>query len=119
MEDCVDNLGMAMFVSKLDLLKGYWQVPLTDSATEICAFITPDCLLQYTVFAFGMRNTPATFQRLMNLVLSGLRNCNVYLYDVIVYTTRWDEHVQLLRDIFERLTQASLIWQDASLVKQL
>ncbi len=67
MEDCVDNLGSARYVSKLDLLKGYWQVPLTSSASDISAFVTPDSFLQYSVMAFGMRNAPATFQRLINI----------------------------------------------------
>lgn len=40
MEDCVDNLGSAKFVSKLDLLQGYWQVPLTSRASDISAFVT-------------------------------------------------------------------------------
>ena len=52
MEDCVDPVGTAKFVSKLDLLKGHWQVPLTERASEKNAFVTPDCFLQYTVMAF-------------------------------------------------------------------
>ncbi len=61
-EDCIDSIGSAIFITKLDLLKGYWQVPLTDKASDISAFVTPDHFLQYTVMAFGMRNAPATFQ---------------------------------------------------------
>ena len=68
MEDCIDNLGAANFVSKLHLLKGYWQVPLTDRAREISAFVT-DHFCQYNVMAFGMCNAPATFQRLVNTVV--------------------------------------------------
>ena len=41
MEDCIDQVGSAVYVTKLDLLKGYWQVPLSKRAKEICAFITP------------------------------------------------------------------------------
>ncbi|KAL1274401.1 hypothetical protein QQF64_027215 [Cirrhinus molitorella] len=48
MEDCVDNLGSARYVSKLDLLKGYWQVPLTSRASDISAFVTPNNFLQYS-----------------------------------------------------------------------
>ena len=47
MEDCVDRIGNAKFVSKLDLLKGYWQVPLTNRALEM---------------AFGFRNAAVKFQ---------------------------------------------------------
>ncbi|GAA6107053.1 uncharacterized protein LOC113047065 isoform X1 [Tachysurus ichikawai] len=42
MEDCVDRVGNAKYVTKLYLLKGYWQVPLTQRASEISAFVTPD-----------------------------------------------------------------------------
>ena len=68
-DDCVDRIGSATFVSKLDLLKGYWQVGLTPRARLISAFVTPDAFLQYNVMAFGMRNAGATFQRLVDLVL--------------------------------------------------
>lgn len=58
--------------------------------------------------AFGMCNAPATFQRLINSVLSGLPHCNAYLDDLIVYTTTWEEHVKSLTQVFDRLAQASL-----------
>ncbi len=96
MEDCIDNLGSYQFVSKLDLLKGYWQVPLTPRASEISAFITPDNFLQYSVMAFGMQNAPATFQRLVNIVLAGVPNHNAYLDDFVVYSFDWAEHLALL-----------------------
>ena len=108
MEDCVDNVGSAAFVTKLDLLKGYWQVPLTRRASDISAFVTPDHFMQYEVMAFGMCNAPATFQRLVNIVLAGVPNCNAYLDDVIVYSAGWAEHIKLLKTVFERLAKASL-----------
>ena len=96
MEDCVDNVGKANYVSKLDLLKGYWQVPLTERASEISAFVTPDQFLQYNVMAFGLCNAPATFQRLVNQVLGDISNCSAYLDDLVVYTSTWDEHMKVL-----------------------
>ena len=67
-DDCVDTIGAAAFISKLYLLKGYWQVPLTSRASDVSASVTPDVFLQYTVMAFWMRNASATFQRLVNIV---------------------------------------------------
>lgn len=108
MEDCVDNLGTAKYVSKLDLLQGYWQVPLTDRASKIAAFVTPDHFLQYTVMVFGMCNAPPTCQRRVNTVLVGLPNCNAYFDDLIIYTSTWEEHMQVLEEqVFTRLAQAS------------
>ena len=73
-EDCIDHIGVAKFVSKFDLLKGYWQVPLTTRAKEISAFVIPDGFFQYTVVPFGMKNAPATFQRMINKVITGLQD---------------------------------------------
>ncbi|KAF7649319.1 hypothetical protein LDENG_00143470, partial [Lucifuga dentata] len=96
------------FVTKLDLLKGYWQVPLTPRASEISAFVTPDHFLQYTVKPFGLQNAPATFQRLMQKVLDGVENCEAYLDDVVVYTKTWGDHVDTLSTIFTRFRNVCL-----------
>lgn len=108
MEDCIDRIGSAKFVTKLDLLKGYWQVPLTERASEISAFATPDAFLQYNVLAFFLKNTPATFQRLMNKVLAGVKNCEAYLDDVVCYSDTWSSHLQTLEEVFSRFQAANL-----------
>ena len=108
MEDCIDQVGSATYVSKFDLLKGYWQVPLSKRAQEICAFITPSGLYKYTVMPFGLRNAPATFQRLMNQVVAGLEGCAVYLDDVVTHSDTWSEHIHRIRALFDRLVWAGL-----------
>ena len=108
MEDCIDLVGSAKFVSKFDLLKGYWQVPLSKRAQEISAFVTPFGLYEYTVMSFGLRNAPATFQRLMNLVTAGLVGCAVYLDDVVVFSDTWVDHIQRIAALFSRLAGAHL-----------
>lgn len=107
-EDCVDQVGSAQFVSKFDLRKGYWQVPLSQRAREISAFITPFGLFSYTVMSFGLRNAPATFQWLMNMVVSGLDGCAVYRGDVVVFSDTWEDHVHSIRKLFDQLRDAHL-----------
>lgn len=58
--------------------------------------------------AFGMRNAPATFQRLVNIVLADVPHCTAYLDDVVVYSSDWVTHVTTLRTVFQRLAEASL-----------
>lgn len=58
--------------------------------------------------AFGLRNAPATFQRMMLIVLGTIPNCNVYLDDVVVYTDDWTSHMFILAEVFQRLAAASL-----------
>ncbi|TWW54068.1 Retrovirus-related Pol polyprotein from transposon 412, partial [Takifugu flavidus] len=106
--DCTDEIGPARYVSKLDLLKGYWQVPLTPWASEISAFVTQDSFLQYTVMPFGLCNAPATFHRVVNKVLGDVPHCKVYLDDIVVYSDDWTSHMATLRNVFARLASASL-----------
>ena len=107
-DDCIDRIGCAKYVTKFDLLKGFWQVPLTDRAKEISAFVTPDGLFQYKVAPFGMKNSPATFQRLINNVIAGLDGCEAYIDDIIIYSDTWEDHLRIIRSLFKRLTEAKL-----------
>ena len=101
-DDCIDQTGSAQFVSKFDLLEGYWQVPLSKHAQEISAFVTPDGLYQYTVMPFGMQTTPATFQRMINLVVSGLEGYAAYIDDAVIYSHSWEQHLSQLFHPTER-----------------
>ena len=109
LEDCIDRVGNSAFVSKIDLLKGYWQVPMTDRAKEISAFATPDGQCQCKVMPFGMKNAPATFQRLTNQVIAGLDHCVGYIDDILVYSDTWDDHIQQMKLLFDRLHKANLV----------
>lgn len=102
------QVGAAEFVSKFDLLKGYWQVPLTTRVREISMFVIPSGLFSYKVMPFGLHNAPATFQRLMNHVVSGLAGCAVYLDDVVTFSDTWKEHLQRIQALFDRLQWAKL-----------
>ena len=101
-------MGSARFVSKFDLLTGYYKVPLTPRAQEISSFITSSGLYSYTRMGFGLRNAPSTFQRLMNRVVGGLEGCAVYLDDAVCYADSWDTHLGCIRAFFERLLAANL-----------
>ena len=74
-DDCIDKIGQSKYVTKYDLLKGFWQIPLTDRAKEISAFVTPDRLYQYKVMSFAMKNFPAKFKRLVNSLIINLAGC--------------------------------------------
>ena len=107
-EDCIDKVGNSQVVSKFDLLKGYCQVPLTPRAREIAAFVTPTGFYQYTVMPFGMKNVPATFQRMIHRVIDGLEGCKGYIDDIIVFSDSWEQHLQQVKAFLTRLRQARL-----------
>ena len=107
-DDLLDEVSAARFLTSLDLLKGFWQVSLTDRAQEASAFVTPDGHYSYCVMPFGMRNSSATFQCLVDRLVSGLEGVTAYIDDLLVYSNTWEEHVERLRALFSRLLESSL-----------
>ncbi|XP_066983829.1 uncharacterized protein [Macrobrachium rosenbergii] len=108
-DDCLDQTGAAKLITKLDLLKGYWQVPLSDRAREISASVTLFGLYECKVMPFGMKNAACTLQQLMNRVVCGLEGTEIYIDDLVVYSNHWRTHMLRLRKVFEALRDAGLV----------
>ena len=101
--------GPHLYISTLDLTKGYWQVGLTEAAKEKTAFSTPDGLYQYRVLPFGVHGVPTTFQRLMNHVLRPhQRYAAAYLDNIIIYSRNWEDHLRQLEAVLGALRRANL-----------
>ena len=109
-DDTLDTLSGSKWFSTLDLISGYWQVEVEEKDREKTAFCTPDGLFEFKVMPFGLCNAPATFQRLMDMVLAGLQwtNCLVYLDDIIVIGKTFPQHLHNLTKVLERLRNAGL-----------
>ena len=109
-DDSLDLLSQSKFFTTLDLSSGYWQVRMDPESKEKTAFVTHSGLYEFSVMPFGLTNAPSTFQRLMETVLSGLvrKCCVVYLDDILVTGETFQEHLENLRQIFDRLKQAKL-----------
>eukprot|EP00731_Ephydatia_muelleri_P007275 Em0003g1523a len=76
-DDTLDTLCGSKWFSTLDLLSGYWQVEMSPEDRHKTAFCTPQGLFEFKVMPFGLCNAPATFQRLMDLVLAGVDGLQV------------------------------------------
>ncbi|XP_068233540.1 uncharacterized protein [Palaemon carinicauda] len=107
-DDILDAIGAAKYLSQIDLLRGYYQIPLTDRAKLISAFITPFGLFQYERLPFGLTNAPATFQCLVNSVIKDLDGTYVYIDDIVVTSDTLDEHIHRLKALFGSLQEFGL-----------
>ena len=109
-DDTLNALAGSQMFSTIDLVSGYWQVEVDEVDRPKTAFCTTEGLFQLRVMPFGLCNAPATFQRLMDLVLSGLQwsQCLVYLDDIIVLGKTFDDHLLNLAAVFDRLRDAGL-----------
>ena len=106
-DSTLDELAGSTWFSTLDLKSGYWQVEVEEKDREKTAFSVGNGLWQYNVMAFGLCNAPATFERLMENVLGDLR-CLIYLDDVIVHGSTFEQELERLRLVFSRLRAANL-----------
>ena len=97
-DDTLDTLAGAKWFSTLDLISGYWQVEVNPKDREKTAFCTPEGLFEFKVIPFGLCNAPATFQRLMDMVLARVQwtSCLVYIDDVVILGKTFKEHLQNL-----------------------
>lgn len=108
--DILDQLGKSSYFTTLDMADGYHQVPLDKNDREKTSFSTPKGLYSFCRMPQGLKGAPATFQRLMNKVLSGLVGvkCLVYLDDIIVYGSNLTDHNKKLVEVFQCLRNNNL-----------
>ncbi|XP_071941068.1 uncharacterized protein [Antedon mediterranea] len=108
-DDIIDKVGNAKFITKLDLTQGYYQIALTDEAKLKSAFITPWGQYQYKVMPFGMANSPGTFQRLIDNILRGTECfARAYLDDIAIFSTDWNSHLLHITEVLDRINAAGL-----------
>src|SRR5688572_30227604 len=109
-DECLDALAGGSWFSTLDLRSGYHQVAMDAKDADKTAFVTRRGIFRWKVMPFGLCNAPATFQRLMDIVLSGLNFeiCLVYLDDVIIFGKTPEQHLDRLEQVFQRLRGANL-----------
>ena len=109
-DEVLDSLGDACYFTTLDLASGYWQIPMNPDDMEKTAFCTRQGNFEFRVMPMGLVNSSYSFQKMMQLVLSGLQwqICMVYLDDVIVYSKSFAQHLDNLRSVFNRFRSEGL-----------
>ncbi|CAL9733436.1 unnamed protein product [Monosporozyma servazzii] len=109
-DDLFDSLKDAKIFSKLDLISGYHQVPISPRDRSKTAFVTPRGQYEWNVMPFGLTNAPATFQRLMNHVLRDFLNefCVVYLDDILIYSKSEEDHWKHIKLVLNKLREHDL-----------
>ena len=109
-DDILDTLAGAKFFSTLDLAPGYWQMELDSETSAKSAFVSHRGLHEFVRMPFGMCNAPATFQRLMEVVIAGIlcKSYFAYIDDVLVFSQTFEELLVHLGQVLSRLRQAGL-----------
>ena len=107
----VDTLSGVKYFSSGDLDRAFWQIGLAEEDKEKFAFVLDGKLFEPNVMLFGSMNAPSTFQRLVDRVLHGLtwKQCLVYLDDVLVFSTTFEQHLSHIHEVLSRFEFANLM----------
>ncbi|XP_040062301.1 uncharacterized protein LOC120837151 [Ixodes scapularis] len=108
-QELILRVGHAKFITVVDLRRGYWQVPMDPKSQSLTAFVTHEGQYAWRVMPFGLKNSAATFQRMVNALLSGHQSyATAYLDDIAIFSNTWQEHMQHIDSILQVLGEAGL-----------
>lgn len=113
-DDTLHLLSGSKYFTKLDLKAGYWQIEMAEEDKEKTAFQVNNLgFFECNRMPFGLCNAPATYQRLMERCMGdiNLKECLIYLDDIIIFSTFFSEHLQPLEAVFHRLKEHNLKWK--------
>lgn len=107
--DVLDKLGRCQYFTTLDLASGFYQVEMDPQDIPKTAFNVEHGHFEFLRMPMGLKNSPSTFQRVMDNVLRGLQNsiCLVYLDDIVVFSSSLQEHLENLERVFQRLRESN------------
>ena len=107
-EDIFSRLAQSNLFSKLDLTKGFFQIPLDPSSRAYTAFATPLGLKQYRVVPFGLTTSPAVFNRVMRGILNGIQGVEVFVDDILIHSSTWQTHLETISLVLGKLRERGL-----------
>ena len=89
--------------TKLDLLQGYLQIPLSEDSRDLTMFISHQGLYRFKRMPFGLSSAPSAFQKTMAATFSGLEGVEVFMDDIVVHGSTMEVHDRCLKGIRSRL----------------
>ena len=108
MPNIIDKMRGAKYFSEMDMAIAYWAVPFREEDREKTAFMAPRKLYEMYVTAYGLCNSQASYQRMMDSTLDGVQGTDSFIDDVCSHATLFDQMLSQLREVFERFQQANL-----------
>ena len=107
-EDILAKVKNDAYFTKIDLAKGYWQIPVAKDSQAKTSFVTSNGSYQFLKMPFGLVNSGSTFNRMMRKLLNGVENVDHYVDDILIHTTSWNEHLKAIQEVLERIKHSGL-----------
>ena len=109
-QGCIDQLGKARYLSRIDLTSGYWQIRIKESDIPKIIFNTRNDKYEFLIISFDLTNASTTFQTFINKIFRSFLNKFViaYLDDIVIYSNFYQEYIQYLRQVLDLLRKNQL-----------
>ena len=107
-DNIMDKLVNCQYFTSIDLKHAFWQIPMREEDKEKTSFICGNRLWQYRRMAFGLKNSPATFQRCIGLAIGENDYSLAYLDDIIIFSRTAEDHLIHIESILESLSKHNL-----------
>lgn len=98
----------ANYVTMLDLESGFWQIPVDEESAKLMTFATPYGRFRFKRLAFGLKNAPEEFHRLIFTLLEGIEGVTNYIDDIIISGKTKKQHDERVKEVITRLAKANL-----------
>jgi hypothetical protein len=109
-EELLHLAKQTLYMTTIDLKSGYWQISVRESDRDKTCFTSPFGTFRFKRMPFGLKNSGATFQRLIDRFRNGLNDIAIlaYLDDLIIVSPSFQKHISDLKQVFERLKHFGL-----------
>ena len=110
LEESFSALTRSRWFSVLDLKSGFYQIEMEEADKHKTAFVCPLGFFEFNRMPQGITNAPSTFQRLMERCMGelNLKQALVFLDDLIVFSSKLEEHEERLMRVFNQLKEFGL-----------
>ena len=110
MDEMISVLGSSRYFTTFDLSKGFHQIVMKESDKIKTGFISHRGLMQFNRLPMGLKNSPATFQRMLDTLLKEFKGkfCGIFFDDFVIYSNSFEDHLEHLTLVLEALSKAGL-----------
>ena len=101
LNNCLYSAHNVQYFTKLDLVRGYYQVNLDEESKDLTAFSTSKNHFQFKRLSFGLKNSGIAFQKMMQQMLSPLRSSRIIVYidDILIMSHSFEEHLEMVKKV--------------------
>lgn len=105
--NCIYRPDKVKFFTKIDLVRGYYQVPIEKDSRKYTAFSTPQQHYQFKRLSFGLKNSGMAFQRVMQQILAPIMSQNIIIYidDILILSSSFEEHLEMVGKVLRLLKE--------------